>query len=82
MHPSTSTPSCDHANIIEENARLKDELAKVSQTSPKGEKTLVDQVLKEQKPHNREGGSWLCCQGKEEEEQEQEEGQACSSKEE
>ena len=28
--PSSSNPSCDHANIIEENARLKDELAKVS----------------------------------------------------
>ena len=28
--PSTSTSSCDHTNIIEENARLKDELAKVS----------------------------------------------------
>ncbi|KAK1601452.1 hypothetical protein QYE76_018638 [Lolium multiflorum] len=28
--PSSSTPSCDHANIIEENARLKDELAKAS----------------------------------------------------
>ena len=28
--PSSSTSSCDHANIIEENARLNDELAKLS----------------------------------------------------
>ena len=28
--PSSSTPSCDHANIIEENARLNYELAKLS----------------------------------------------------
>ena len=28
--PSSSNPSCDHANIIKENARLKDELAKSS----------------------------------------------------
>ena len=39
---STSTPSCDHANVIEENARFKDELAKVS--IPQGEKRL-------EKPH-------------------------------
>ena len=26
--PSSSTPSCDHANLVEENARLKDELCK------------------------------------------------------
>ncbi|KAK1612453.1 hypothetical protein QYE76_036126 [Lolium multiflorum] len=26
--PSSSTPSCDHANLVEENARLNDELAK------------------------------------------------------
>jgi hypothetical protein len=40
--PSTSTPSCEHANILEENARLKDELAKAS--IPQGEKRL-------EKPH-------------------------------
>ncbi|KAK1696879.1 hypothetical protein QYE76_013576 [Lolium multiflorum] len=38
--PSTSTPSCDHANIIEENARLKDELAKAS--SPQSKLSLDD----------------------------------------
>ena len=36
--PCTSTPSCDHANILEENARLKDKLAKAS--IPQGEKRL------------------------------------------
>jgi hypothetical protein len=35
--PSSSTFSCDHANIIEENARLKDELPK--STISIGEKT-------------------------------------------
>ena len=43
---STSSPTCDHANIIEENARLKDELAKVS--SPQKDKPLYE-VMKEQK---------------------------------
>ncbi|KAK1605477.1 hypothetical protein QYE76_029150 [Lolium multiflorum] len=38
--PSSSTPSCDHANIIEENARLKDELAKAS--SPQSKLSLDD----------------------------------------
>ena len=46
--PSTSTSSCDHTNIIEENARLKDELAKVS--SPQNDKPLYE-VIKEQKLH-------------------------------
>ncbi|KAK1694279.1 hypothetical protein QYE76_010976 [Lolium multiflorum] len=32
--PSSSTPSCDHANLIEENARLKDELAKTHSGAP------------------------------------------------
>ncbi|KAK1628974.1 hypothetical protein QYE76_003289 [Lolium multiflorum] len=41
--PSTSTPSCEHANIIEENARLKDELAKAS--SPQS-KLSLDDLLK------------------------------------
>ena len=44
--PSSSSPTCDHANIIEENARLKDELAKVS--SPQNDKPLYE-VMKEQK---------------------------------
>ena len=76
--PSTSTSSCDHTNIIEENARLKDELAKVS--SPQNDKPLYE-VMKEKKASYREGGPWLCCQ-EEDEEQEQEEGHAFSSKEE
>jgi hypothetical protein len=38
--PSSSTSSCDHVNIIEENAKLKDELAK--STIPIGEKILND----------------------------------------
>jgi hypothetical protein len=38
--PSSSTSSCDHANIIEENDRLKYELAK--STIPIGEKNLND----------------------------------------
>ena len=46
--PSSSTCSCDHANIIEENARLKNELAKAS--SPQGEKPLYE-LLQAQKPH-------------------------------
>ena len=32
--PSSSTSSCDHANILEENARLKDELIKLKGKSP------------------------------------------------
>lgn len=40
--PSTSIPTCDHTIMLEENARLKDELAKVS--IPQGEKRL-------EKPH-------------------------------
>jgi chromosome segregation ATPase len=38
--PSSSTPSCDHANVIEENTRLK---AKLTKSFPsQGEKTLDD----------------------------------------
>jgi hypothetical protein len=43
--PSSSTSSCEHANIIEENARLKDELAK--STVPIGEKNLNDLLSKQ-----------------------------------
>ena len=46
--PSSSTSTCDHANIIEENARLKNELAKAS--SPQGEKPLYE-ILQMQNPH-------------------------------
>jgi hypothetical protein len=43
--PSSSTCTCDHANIIEENASLKDELAKSS--IPIGEKNLNDLLSKQ-----------------------------------
>lgn len=46
--PSTSTSPCDHTNIIMENAKLKDEIAKAS--SPQSEKPLHE-VMKEQKLH-------------------------------
>ena len=45
--PSPSTPSCDHANVIEENARLKSELAKASSFQSKP----IDDLLQLQKPH-------------------------------
>jgi hypothetical protein len=47
--PSSSTSSCDHANIIEENTRLKDELAK--STIPIGENNLND-LLSNQRSNN------------------------------
>jgi hypothetical protein len=46
---SSSTSSCDHTNIIEENARLKDELAK--STIAIGEKNLND-LLSNQRSNN------------------------------
>jgi hypothetical protein len=51
--PSSSTSTCEHANIIEENARLKDELAK--STIPIGEKNLND-LLSKQKAFNDKMG--------------------------
>jgi hypothetical protein len=51
--PSSSTSSCDHANIIEENTRLKDELAK--STIPIGEKKLKD-LLSSQRSNNDKTG--------------------------
>jgi hypothetical protein len=51
--PSSSTSSCEHANIIEENARLKDELAK--STVPIGEKNLND-LLSKQRVFNDKTG--------------------------
>ncbi|KAK1632593.1 hypothetical protein QYE76_006908 [Lolium multiflorum] len=51
--PSSSTPSCDHANIIEENARLKDELAKAS--SPQSKLSLDDLLSKQRSNNGREG---------------------------
>jgi hypothetical protein len=51
--PSTSTPSCDHANIIEENARLKDELANAS--SPQSKFSLDDLLSKQRSNNGKEG---------------------------
>jgi hypothetical protein len=51
--PSSSTSTCEYANIIEENARLKDELAK--STIPIGEKNLTD-ILSKQKAFNDKMG--------------------------
>ncbi|KAK1662048.1 hypothetical protein QYE76_050207 [Lolium multiflorum] len=47
--PSSSTPSCDHANLVEENAKLKDELAKAS--SPQS-KLSLDDLLSKQRSNN------------------------------
>jgi prefoldin subunit 5 len=47
--PSSSTSSCNHANIIEENTKLKDEFAK--STIPIGEKNLND-LLSNQRSNN------------------------------
>ena len=58
VSPSTSTISCDHANIIEENARLKSALAKVSiakTSTPKGKEKVAAQVF-EQQPHKGKDG--------------------------
>jgi hypothetical protein len=49
--PSSSTSSCDHANIIEENARLKDELAK--STIPIGEKILNDLLISQRSNNDK-----------------------------
>ncbi|KAK1693320.1 hypothetical protein QYE76_010017 [Lolium multiflorum] len=51
--PSSSTPSCDHANVIEENARLKDELAKAS--SPQSKLSLDDLLSKQRSNNGKEG---------------------------
>jgi hypothetical protein len=51
--PSSSISSCDRANIIEENARLKDELTK--STIPIGEKNLND-LFSNQRSNNVKTG--------------------------
>ena len=51
--PSSSISSCDHANIIEENARLKDELAKAS--SPQSKLSLDDLLSKQRSNNGKEG---------------------------
>jgi hypothetical protein len=50
---SSSTSSCDHANIIEEDARLKDELAK--STIPIGEKNLNNLLSKQRSNNDKRG---------------------------
>ena len=51
---STSTTTCDHANILEENARLKDELVKLKGKGPSVE------TLQVQRPRNgKEGLSYV-----------------------
>jgi hypothetical protein len=51
--PSSSTSSCEHVNNIEENARLKDELAKSS--IPIGEKNLNDLLSKQRSNKDKMG---------------------------
>ena len=56
--PSTSIIPCDHAHVIEENARLKAELAKTTSaktSTPKGKEKVVTQVI-ELKPHKGKEG--------------------------
>ncbi|KAM0887545.1 hypothetical protein ACQ4PT_028956 [Festuca glaucescens] len=54
--PTSSTSTCDHANIIEENARLKDELAKSS--SPQNKQYLDDLLSKQRSNNGKEGISY------------------------
>ena len=51
--PTSSTSTCDHANIIEENARLKDELAKSS--SPQSKLSLNELLSKQRSNNGKEG---------------------------
>jgi len=51
--PNTSTLSCGHEDIVEENARLKEELVKGSQH--KG-KEVLDEVLSKQSTNNGKEG--------------------------
>ncbi|KAK1680147.1 hypothetical protein QYE76_040995 [Lolium multiflorum] len=51
--PSSSTSSCDHANLVEENVRLKDELAKAS--SPQSKLSLDDLLSKKRSNNGKEG---------------------------
>ena len=55
---STSTLSCDHANVIEENARLKVELAKATSAKtsiPKGKEKVVTHVVEQKQHKGKEG---------------------------
>ena len=51
--PSSSTSTCDHANIVEENARLKNELAKASSSQSK---LSLDDLLSKQRSNNGKEG--------------------------
>lgn len=51
--PSSPTSTCDHGNILEKNARLKDELAKSS--LPQSEKSLDDLLGKQRSNNGKEG---------------------------
>ena len=55
--PSSSSSSCDHANIIEENARLKDEIAKSS--IPQGKKNLDDLLNMQRSNNGKEGVGYV-----------------------
>ena len=58
VSPSTSIVPCDHANFIEENARLKAKLVKATSaktSTPKGKEKVVTQVF-ELKPHKGKEG--------------------------
>ena len=50
-----SNPSCDHANIIEENVRLKAELAKGIASCIQGEKSLNELLSKQRDNVSKEG---------------------------
>ena len=58
--PITSTPTCDHENIVEENARLKKELASLKGKGPVVDpsplqKSIVDPLTR-QRPYNSKEG--------------------------
>jgi hypothetical protein len=58
--PSTSTPTCEHANVIEENARLKKELARIKGKGPmvgpsSTQRPIVGPLIL-QRPHNSKEG--------------------------
>jgi hypothetical protein len=53
--PSSSNPSCGHANLIEENSRLKTKLAKGFITCIQGEKNLNDLLSIQRMNMGKEG---------------------------
>jgi hypothetical protein len=53
--PSSSNPICDHSDIIEENNRLKAELAKGLATCIQGEKNLNDLLNNQRMIKGKEG---------------------------